>query len=381
MIVFGVVFTTLGAMLPTIIASFGLDKRAAGALLSLLSFTVLAGSLVFGPIVDRRGYKSLLLVSFAVISLGLETIAFAPSLGWLRTGVVLIGFAGALLNGAANALIVDVSPGRRIASLAFMSSFFGVGAAGVPIVLSLLGGRISHASILAAIGVFVALPLVLTARASFPLGKHADGRPISAARSLLRDPALVIMGFMLFLESGMESTVGGWTTTFFVEVLDVSVERSPLYLGFFWLGLLVARFVIGLTLKDSQGLHALLGGIGTALLSALWLVATRSVGSAAIAVFLLGCGFAPVFPVVLGVIGDRYARLSGTALSIAFGMALTGGMLMPYTVGVIANARGLRGAFVLVPVALVLMGVLLTTVSRVLSRIGEPKADADVAIS
>ena len=367
MVAFGVVFTTLGASLPSVIAGFGIDKRAAGALLSLLAFAVLAGSVVFGPIVDRRGYKSLLVVAFAAIIVGLEIVAFAPSLGWLRAGVLVIGFSGALVNGAANALIVDVSIGRRIAALAFMSSFFGVGAAGVPLVLALLGDAISHSAILAAIGLFVAVPLVLTARATFPAEKHSDGLPVAAARSLLRDPVLLILGLVLFLESGMENVVGGWTTTFFVEELGVTVERAPMYVGFFWLGLLFARLGMGFTLPDSAGIRALLAGVGTALAGALWLIATRSVAAASIAVFLLGCGFAPVFPVILGIIGERYSRLSGTALSIAFGMALVGGMTMPYAAGVLADGRGLRVAFVIVPAALVSLVLLLATVVKRLS--------------
>jgi fucose permease len=280
---------------------------------------------------------------------------------------VVIGFSGALVNGAANALIVDVSTGRRIAALALMSSFFGVGAAGVPMVLALLAGAISHGAILAAIGLFVAVPLVLTARTTFPPEKHSDGLPLAAARSLLRDPVLLVLGLVLFLESGMESTVGGWTTTLFVEELGVSVERAPMYVGFFWLGLLFTRLAMGLTLSDAGGIRALLVGVAAALAGALWIIATRSVVAASVAVFLLGGGFAPVFPVILGTIGERYSRLSGTALSIAFGMALVGGMMMPYAAGILADARGLRVAFVIVPAALIALVLLLSTVVRRLS--------------
>src|SRR5687768_6095122 len=100
MVTFGIVLTILGASLPVLMPRFGLDKAQAGTLLSLLIFGVLAGSLVFGPIVDRRGHKSLLLFAFAMIIIGLEATAFAPSLALLRVAVLLIGFSGGLLNGA-----------------------------------------------------------------------------------------------------------------------------------------------------------------------------------------------------------------------------------------------------------------------------------------
>ena len=122
MAAFGVVMTCLGASLQTVIARFGIDKAQAGALLSLLSFWILAGSVVFGPIVDRRGYRGMLILSFVAIIAGLELIAFAPSLLWLRVGVVVIGFSGGLVNGAANALVVESGAARRSRSSARSSA-------------------------------------------------------------------------------------------------------------------------------------------------------------------------------------------------------------------------------------------------------------------
>jgi len=63
-------------------------------------------------------------------------------------------------------------------------------------------------------------------------------------------------------------------------------------------------------------------------------------------------------------VGDRYAQLSGTALSIVIAIALVGGMLMPYAAGVLGGAYGLRVSFVLVPVSLVLLATLLGVLGR-----------------
>jgi fucose permease len=372
MAAFGVVMTCLGASLHTVIARFGIDKAQAGALLSLLSFWILAGSVVFGPIVDRRGYRGMLVLSFIAIIAGLEAIAFAPSLLWLRAGVVVIGFSGGLVNGAANALVADVGGEQRGAALTFVGAFFGVGAVGVPFVISSLSGTFSMPMILAAIPAFVLLPLVLASISSFPPEKQPHGFPVAQARRLLHDPLLLLMGVMLFIESGMESTVGGWVSILFAEELSVAAERAPMYLALFWLGLMVTRLVLGVLLKNMSGTRVLFASIGVALVSSCVLVSTHSVAAAGTAVFLLGAGFAPVFPLVFGFVGDRYAQLSGTALSIVIAIALVGGMLMPFAAGVLGGAYGLRVSFLLVPVSLVLLATLLGVLVRRLARVVEP---------
>jgi FHS family glucose/mannose:H+ symporter-like MFS transporter len=363
---FGIVLTALGASLHTLIARFGLDKSQAGALLSLQSFWVLAGSLVFGPIVDRRGYKGVLLLAFAAMVAGLEIIAFAPSLLWLRTGIVLVSFSGGIVNGAVNALVADVSAEQRGAALNFVGAFFGVGAAGVPFALSALAGDYSTAVILAVIAGFVVIPFVLTATTSFPPPKQPHTFPMADARRLVGSPVLLLMGVVLFLQSGMETTVGGWTSLLFVEELNVTTERAPTYLALFWLGLMLSRLALGL-LHSAVTVRSLLISSGAALVSSLVLILTRNVVVAATAVFCLGASFAPMFPVIFGFVGDRFAHLSGTALSIVMAMALCGGMLMPYVTGVLGDAFGLRVSFAIVPVALLALALLLGVLARLFS--------------
>lgn len=364
MLTFGIVLTTLGAILPSLVTRFGIDKADAGALFTIMSFGILLGSIVFGPIVDRYGYKGMLLLAIALIALGLQGIAFAPTLAWLRLAIALIGFGGGIVNGGTNALVADVSTDGRGAGLSLLGVFFGAGAVGVPFALSMLLGRASYAAIIAGVGVLVLVPLVITAAARFPAPKQVQGFPLADAGRLLRDPALLLLGGMLFLQSGMEITVGGWTATYFQEELGVTGERALVFLSLYWLGMMLARLALGSLLKRVAAARALLTCLALALVGAALLLGTTSLAASAAGVFLLGAGFAATFPVVLGFVGDRYAQLSGTAFSVVIVMALTGGMALPYATGALGAEYGLRGSFLIVPAALVLVGVLLAVVSR-----------------
>ncbi|MDQ3996785.1 MAG: hypothetical protein M3303_07170, partial [Gemmatimonadota bacterium] len=125
-----------------------------------------------------------------------------------------------------------------------------------------------------------------------------------------------------------------------------------------------ARLVLGGVLRRTAPARALLACIAVALVGAALMIGTTGLAAAAIGVFLLGVGFAATFPVVLGFVGDRYAHLSGTAFSIVFVMALTGGMVLPYLTGVLGAKYGLRMSFLVVPIALVGIVVLLAIVRR-----------------
>jgi MFS transporter, FHS family, glucose/mannose:H+ symporter len=369
MLAFGIVLTTLGAVLPSVIVRFGIDKAAAGALFLLMTFGILAGSLVFGPIVDRHGYRGMLAAATAFIIVGLEGIAFARGLDELRAAVVIIGLGGGVINGGANALVADISTEGKGANLNLLGVFFGIGAMGVPFVLGALSGAFAHAAVLAAVGALVIVPLVVIARTHFPAPKQAQGFPIAAAGRLFREPLLLLMGLMLFLESGIEITVGGWTSTFVKEELAVP-ERSALFLlSLYWMGMMLARLALGAILRRVSPFRVLYSCITIALIGTALLLSTERVAVAAIGVFLVGAGLAATFPTVLGFIGDRYAALSGTAFSLAIAMALVGGMLLPYAAGVLGGRYGLRGSLLIVPAALVTLTILLGILSRRLRAI------------
>ncbi len=363
MLAFGIVLTTLGAVLPSVIERFGIDTAVAGSLFLLMTFGILLGSVVFGPIVDRNGYKGMLLLATALIAIGIIGIAFAPSMAWLRVAVAVVGFGGGIINGGTNALVADVSADGRTAGLSLLGVFFGVGAVGVPFVLGSLLGTFSYSAIIAAVGALVAIPFAITAATPFPAPKQPQGFPLAAARRLLGDPVLLLMGLMLFLESGMEITVGGWTATFFRDELRISERRALVYLSLYWFGMMLARLALGSVLKRAAPVRVLLGCIAVGLAGALTLILASDASVAALGVFLLGVGFAATFPVVLGFVGDRYAELSGTAFSIVIVMALTGGMLLPWLTRVLGATYGLRGSFAIVPVALVLLSVVLGVVA------------------
>jgi MFS transporter, FHS family, glucose/mannose:H+ symporter len=352
MLIFGIVLTALGSVLPSIIERFGMGRANAGSLFTLMSGGILVGSLLFGPVVDRHGYKGLLMAGIALVMIGLQGIAFAPSVAVLAGAVLLIGLGGGVINGATNALVADISAGGRSAGLSLLGVFFGIGAFGVPFALGLMLERFGYTAVIAGIGALVALPLVFHAVVLFPAPKQPQGVPLRRLVRMASDPVLVLLGLVLFFQSGMEITVGGWTTTYFHDELAVAPDRALYFLSLYWLGMTGARLVLGWLLRRVPAARVLFTSMALAMVGALTLIGSATPALAGAGVFLTGAGFAAVFPIILGYVGDRYAEISGTAFSFVLVMALAGGSTLPYVTGVLGQAFGLRPSLLIVPAGL-----------------------------
>jgi fucose permease len=126
--------------------------------------------------------------------------------------------------------------------------------------------------------------------------------------------------------------------------------------------------VLGWLLKRASTVAILLSSLGVAFAGALILIGARTTVSAGAGTLLTGAGFAAVFPVILGYVGDRYERLSGTAFGVVFVMALTGGTTLPYVTGVLGDAFGLRPSLAIVPTGIVCVALLFSIARPRLAR-------------
>lgn len=364
MTLFGITLTTLGSILPEIIPRYGISKTDAGALFTVLNLGILAGSLIFGPIVDRYGYKKLLVACTFLLLIGIEGVAFSPTFKLFTFFVFFFGLGGGALNGATNALVSDISHEGRSAGLALLGVFFGIGAFGVPLILGALLDYFTYTQIIASLGVIVVIAIFLFLYLQFPEPKHPHSFPIKEALKLVKHPTLLLLAFILFFQSGMEITTGGWTAAYFHEVLQLDSSTAVLLLSFFWIGMMLSRIALSRLLLNHSPAKILMISVGVAFLGSITLLYTENTMLATAGVFIIGAGLAAGFPVMLGYIGDLYPDMSGTAFSIAFTIALLGGMLLPYLAGLIGDLYGLQFSFYIIPAALIALFILFLVVLR-----------------
>lgn len=341
MLLFGISLITLGSVATDLKAKFGLDGIATGTLFSILPLGILSGSLVFGPVCDRYGYKTLMVLACMAMFAGFEGIAFAPSLGMLKSCIYVFGVGGGIINGATNAVVADISKENKGANLSLLGVFFGLGALGMPLVLGMLSEIFPPLQIVAAVGGFTLILGLFYLLVAFPPAKQKGGATADKWQILFKW-LLLLIAFFLFLQSSLEAIINNWTTTY-LTTRGVMTERAALYaLSLHLVGMIVMRLLTGSVFRKVSQVKIMWACMFMLAVGVFLMQIGHTPNVITTGLFLSGAGLAGGFPIMLGFVGERFAHLSGTAFSFVFSVALIGNMLVNYLMGIIVHRYGVH---------------------------------------
>ncbi|MBO9681667.1 MAG: MFS transporter [Flavisolibacter sp.] len=339
MFLFGVTLITLGSVATDLKEKFQLDGIAAGTLFSILPFGILSGSLIFGPVCDRYGYKLLLILACIGMFAGFEGIAFSNSLSGLKISVFVFGLGGGIINGGTNAVVADISPKHKGANLSLLGVFFGLGALGMPLVLGMLSKNVSSFSVVAAVGWLTLIVAISYFFISFPPAKQ-NTSPASANWQSLLKWLLLFIAFFLFFQSSFEAIINNWATTYLTTKGVMEEQQALFALSLHIAGMVAMRLLAGSIFRKVSEVKIMWACL---IMLALGVALMQFGNNQTIIISGLvfsGAGLAGGFPLMLGITGKHFAHLSGTAFSFIFTVALIGNMLINYLMGIIVDRYG-----------------------------------------
>ena len=360
---FGVSMVIIGSTLSVLRERFGMSDIEAGGLFSILPFGLLVGSVTFGPVADKYGYRWVLTVAGLFLSLGFFGIAHAGSLFVLRSCIFLFGIGGGVINGASSALVSDLSvKEHKITNLIWLGAFFGVGAFVTPIILSVIE-KTYYTLVIDVAGVLSLLIAILFAVIAYPVTVQKDKISFKLIPVFVKNRLFMALCFYLFFQSSFEAIVNNWTVTFFVD-LRVGENKALLAFSSSVLGMILMRVLTGSVLCNftfnrlmTLALIFLTAGLILLILPTPYFIKVTGM-------FFIGAGLAPGFPVMLGSAGELFKEVSATAFSFAMLIALIGNTLINYITGVLTEKFGM-GVFPYVImteiVALLLLFVVIRT--------------------
>jgi MFS transporter, FHS family, glucose/mannose:H+ symporter len=318
-----------------------IDLAQQGSLFLLLYLGILFATLLAGPAIDAIGNKLILIVSATLVAAGMLGFAFAHSYASAEVPALLLGCGGGGLNTSTNALISDLYHERRGPMLNVLGIFYGIGALCIPLLAATIAAHFSVRRQLSCCAGLAAACALLFLALRFPPAAAAQNFSWRDTLHVARYPGVLLLGFLLFCQSGNEASIAGWTSTYAGEA-GFTARTATFILAAYWAALMTGRLAVAQLLKSiSKERLVLTSGIGS-LLGAGLLLANRSIVMLSLGVLVLGFSYAGVFPTALAIAGDSYRKLSGTVFGLIFGIALLGGMSFPWAVGQLSQAWGVR---------------------------------------
>ena len=352
---FGVTMLALGPILSQL-------GQGANALPATLSIGIIIGTVLFGPVVDKFGYKWLLITGSILALLGIQGLANLREMPLLHASMLMLGIGGGILNGETNAMVAQIYDNKtRGSRLSLLGAFYCIGALLWTLLNYFIEGKftiplnVMSAIMLAFILFFITL--------SFPKPQPQTSVSWSKMFGLIKYPALILFAFLLFFQSGFEGITGNFTVRFLENSHNISANSAILSLTWFTIGMLAGRLVLGFLMKklhDSQTLYLYLS---VALVGILLFYFAPSFVWVCVSTALLGFGVGATFPVVFNYLGGAFKELSGTAFSIAIFIALCGQFTFNKVVGVLFD----KAMFNYLPIAMafaIVMIMLLLPVAK-----------------
>lgn len=365
---FGIAFIVMGSVLPSLTVKYDLSLVQASSLVTFLPVGVLLGSLIFGPIVDRFGYQSLLISSTFITLLGLEGLSFPTNLYVLRLFIFCVGFGGGMLNGSTNSLVSDIyDSDKRSSRLSILGAFYGVGALVIPILLGALSEYYSFEIILRGTGIFMLGCIVYFLSIKFPKPKFEQNIPVREMFKLAKQPLILMLSFFLFFQSGLEGLFNNWTTTYLEQTTSIQSKNVVMTLTFFILGITISRLVLSKLLNMIRHFTIL---IASAILTVIgiWCIHFSSgYITTCASLFLCGFGLAAGFPVMISLIGSIYKNTTGTAIGLALFIALSGNSILNHLMGYISHYYNINSFPIFLTILLLFQAIIIFSNKKIIN--------------
>jgi fucose permease len=364
----GIAFSVIGALKLELVKQLRITDAQFGKLITALMFTSIFVVLAFGPLVDMFGYKPVAIAGFLLGSLAVYLLVSARSYGMAVFSCILLGVGAMCLNLGNTLIPMVLFPGNPAAASNFGNVFFGIGAFITPFLAGILLHRLGFKTTGFIVSVILLLPVVFAVLAQYPTVQQSGqsfGQALSNMFGLLANPAIIVAALALFCYIGLESSMGGWISTY-ASNQGFDEKGASIVLSSFWIGLMVARLIASATVTSANGVTALavLAIEAFILIGTMMAVNTKSLAAAL--VFLTGTCFGPLFPTIVGVTFSKIdPSLYGSAFGIIFAVGLLGGSTLPAAIGIYSQGKPVKKSFPIAMGAALILFILAIVMGKV----------------
>lgn len=360
----------VGPLTSQVQSDFALTNFAAGLLtfMGFIMFGLL--SIPLGIIQDRIEKRKVLIFGLAVALLGLilPIIGNFSSFVVLLVSILMLGAGATCLQVAGNPIMRDVSPegkySRNLSLGQFVKAIGSLSGSLVPLLAAKYWG-LDWKILFPIYSALIALTIVYILFSHIHETKpDANAKPASfkSCLSLLKNKFILSMVLGIFLYVGAEVSMSSKLPNYLADIFSFDIKALGL-LGtlFFFIAIMTGRFLGSVILNWMSPKRFL---IITTILSiagnlALFVAPTATI--AFVAIFVVGFGFANIFPLIFSITVDSMPE-KANEISGLMVTAIIGGAVVPLLFGLVADLSHSIVAGFAIPLAC-LAYILLTALS------------------
>ncbi len=309
-------------------------------------------SVPMGIYQDKAGKKRVLAIGLVVALLGLVIPVFGGlnSYALFLLTILLLGAGATILQVAGNPIMRDVSPegkyARNLSLGQFVKAIGSLSGPLIPVAAARwfgMGWEVLFPIYSAAL----LLTIVLLQMARIRERKEPGSEPATFRSSfaLLSDPFVLLMVLGIFLYVGAEVSISSGIPLLLEEQFGIDIQRLGVAgSGFFFIAIMSGRFLGSVILNWIRAKVFLLV---TTLLSIVAILGLFSGNETVtiISIFLVGLGFANIFPLIFSITVDRMPQRANE-LSGLMVTAIVGGAILPPVMGLVADSTSVLAGFI-----------------------------------
>jgi len=316
-------------------------------------------SIPMGLFQDRRGKKTTLLIGLSVAIVGVAIPYFLTlnSYGILLIAILILGLGAAILQVAGNPIMRDVSePGRYSSNLSLGQFVKAIGSITGPLipVFAYYNTDVDWKILFPIFLIMMVVSFILISTLRIEETKSEKTASFSSCFRLLKEKYVLIMVLGIFLYVGAEASVNGNIAIYMQKLFGWQPGKAPLMIANFFAALTIGRLIGFQILKVLSPVKFLKITIAISILGLVSLVAQHEILTW-VSVFVIGLGFANVFPLIFSItverLPERTNELSGLMVT-----AIVGGAIIPPIMGFVADKTSIILGFLVPLAAIVYIG-------------------------
>lgn len=335
----------VGPLTSQVQTEFALTNFTAGLLtfMGFIMFGLL--SIPMGIIQDRIGKRKVLIygLAIALIGLVLPIIGHFSSFVILLVSILLLGAGATCLQVAGNPIMRDVSPegkySRNLSLGQFVKAIGSLSGSLIPLVAGSYFGM-DWKVLFPIYSALIALTIVYILLTNIEEKKNEENaKPATLASclSLLSNGYILSMVMGIFLYVGAEVCMSAKLPNYLADVFSYDITKLGL-LGslFFFISVMAGRFFGSIILNWMSPKKFLVLTTILSIAGNLILFAAPTQVVAFVAIFVVGFGFANIFPLIFSITVDAMPE-KANEISGLMVTAIIGGAFVPLAFGVVAD--------------------------------------------